>query len=386
MMGRAGPGLCLALTFACSSPGVEPDCVVPQDCPVGFVCHRADRRCVLLDGFLDAGTTDASLAPPDAGVAAPDAGGPLVYSCGAFSTPSGWTTTGGFVSTVVASAAPLAQPVALTIAGGAFGGALYVVDQGAGALLRISPVDGEITTVVARSGWPRTPGLLTTILWDEAGAFDGNLYVGDQGGDGDGDSVIYRVDPSGTATVFASGPAPGFDDIYGLAFSPGGAYASGLYVSGDTDGSGTGWGRCDAAGAVTPFATFAGVEGMAVDTLGRFGGGLFAARPAGGGYFGDDTISRIEPDGSKGAALVSAQPGIHALVFAPEGPFGADAYAASWSAGKVLRITPAAAVSDLATGLALTNYDGNILAFSTDGRVLYVADRLNHRVVCIEPE
>jgi len=40
---------------------------------------------------------------------------------------------------------------------------------------------------------------------------------------------------------------------------------------------------------------------------------------------------------------------------------------------------------DPASGLSLTNYDGNILAFSPDGRVLYVADRPASRLVCIEP-
>jgi hypothetical protein len=189
--------------------------------------------------------------------------------------------------------------------------------------------------------------------------------VGDQYTNNDGDSVIFRVDAAGSATVFASGPGAGMDDIYGMAFSPGGAYPAGLYVSGDTDGAGPGWGRIDAAGQVTTFATFAGVEGMAVDGSGRFGGGLFASMPASGGYSGDDTVSRIGPDGMKGAPLVAAQPGVHALVFAPDGPFGGDAYVASWSAGTISRVAPGGTVSPLATGLALTNYDGNILAFSS---------------------
>jgi hypothetical protein len=373
------------LLASCSSPdaSTEDECGPQKPCPGGFECHPVDRRCI-----QSAGPADAAPAAIDAGAdaaGAPDAG-PTVYGCGAFSTPSGWTTTAGFRSTVVAAGAPLAEPVALTFAGGPFGGALYVVDQGADALYRVDPATGEVRPFVAREAWPRVPALLTTVVWDAGGAFDGNLYVGDQGGDGDADSVIFRVDGEGRATVFTAAPGPGLDDIYGLVFSPGGDYAPGLYVSGDTDGGGGGWGRFDAAGAGAPFATFAGVEGLAVDTLGRFGGGLFASMPAGGGYSGDDTISRITPAGEKGAALVTARPGIHAVTFAPEGPFGADAYAASWSSQKVLRIAPGGAVSDLATGLSLTNYDGNILAFSPDGRVLHVADRQNHRLVCIEPE
>ena len=45
----------------------------------------------------------------------------------------------------------------------------------------------------------------------------------------------------------------------------------------------------------------------------------------------------------------------------------------------------AGVVSVIASGLSLTNYDANILAFSPDGNVLYVADRQADRIVCIEP-
>ena len=58
--------------------------------------------------------------------------------------------------------------------------------------------------------------------------------------------------------------------------------------------------------------------------------------------------------------------------------------AASWSTGQLLQIDPAGVVTELAAGLSLTNYDGNILAVSSDGNVLFVADRLAHQVVCIE--
>ena len=335
--------------------------------------------------------TPPETLPADATVdlgsdAGPDGAGdaPIVHSCGAFSTPSNWSTAAGFRSAVVAMGPPLSMPVALTFAAGPYGESAYVVDQGARAVFKIDTRTGTVTPFVATAAWPRAPALLTTSVWDAEGAFDGRLYVGDQGSDGDGDSVIFRVDPAGAATVFAVGPGPGLDDIYGLAFSPGGAYPAGLYVSGDTDGATVGFGRLDAAGTNTMFAMYAGVEGLAIDRLNRFGGGLFAAMPAGGGYSGDDTISKINADGTKGTPLVMTQAGIHAIVFAPSGPFGGDAYAASWQSQKLLRIAPGGAVSDLATGLSLTNYDGNILSFSPDGRVLFVADRAQARIVCIE--
>ena len=106
--------------------------------------------------------------------------------------------------------------------------------------------------------------------------------------------------------------------------------------------------------------------------------------PASGGYSGDDTITKINADGTKATPLAMTQPGIHAVAFAPNGPFGGDLYAASWSSNQLLRITPQGVVSELASGLSLTNYDGNILAFSPDGRILFVADRNQSRIVCIE--
>jgi hypothetical protein len=344
-----------------------------------------DTGALDLPAPLDVSPDGAGPAQLDTG-AAIDGGTPMVYSCGAFPLGSNWTTAVGFRSAIVAIGAPLVNPVALTFSGGAFGdGFVYVVDQGANTVLRMNAKTGALSSFVSGSQWPQAPSLLTTILWDSDHTFDGLLYIGDQGGDGDSDSRIFRSNASGTTQIFAAAPGPGLDDIYGMVFSPGGSYPAGLYVSGDTDGSGPGVGLFTSAGAGSTFAAFAGVEGFAVDKSGRFGGGLFASMPAGGGYSGDDTLSRIKPDGNKGTPLVSDIPGIHAVVFAPAGPFGGDAYVASWSSQKILRIKPDGSTSDLATGLSLTNYDGNILAFSPDGRVLFVADRSNARIVCIEP-
>lgn len=352
------------------------------------------RSRTAVDAPVDQGTDVAS--PVDAGAEAePEVAAEVatetppatVHSCGGFSMPSNWTTAAGFRSAVVLEGAPLVQPVALAFAGGAFGDSdAFVVDQGAKTMFRLNAKTGAATPFVASDQWGATPALLTTLVWDRDNVFDGNLYVSDQGSDGDQDSVVFRVSAAGASSKFAMAPGAGMDDIYGLAFSPGPDYPTGLYVSGDTDGAIDGFGVIGAAGTVTKFATFAGVEGLAIDKSGRFGGGLFAAMPAGGGYPGDDTVSRVNPDGTKATPpLAMALPGVHALVFAPAGPFGGDAYVASWASGKILRITPAGVVSELATGLSLTNYDGNVLAFSPDGRILFVADRERARIVCIEP-
>ncbi len=346
---------------------------------------------LLLGACGDDGARRLPDAPPAAD--APGDGGNGVdaaarsYNCGAFTEAPTWTIMPGFHAVVIADAADgLAQPVAAVVAGGGFDGKIYVVNQSDDTLRAIEPTDGTTTMVVAAAAWPKPAALLTTITWDAQSTFDGKLYVGDQGGDGDDDATIFRVAADGTPTQFATGPGPGLDDIFGMAFSTTAAYGAKLYVTGDTDGTGVDWGSFDAAGAGTAFSELAGTEGIAFDPGGTYGGGLLASRPGGGGYAGDDTITKIGPDGLSQGALISMRPGIHAITFAPPGPFGGKLVAASWSTGELISIDAQGAATVLASGLSLTNYDGNILAFSPDGNVLYVADRLANRLVCIEPE
>lgn len=352
------------------------------------------RACLLIlfAACGDDGVGHLPDAPPPPGDAPTDTSGDgdgsgLVYSCGTFTQDPGWTLTPGFHAVVIADATTgmLNQPVAAIVAGKGFGGKVYVVNQGDNTLRAVDPGTGATQLVVATAAWPTAPRLLTTITWDATSVFDGKLYVGDQGGDGDNDSTIFRVDASGAPAPFVTGPGPGLDDIYGMAFSTSVAYGASLLVTGDTDGAGVDWGRFDATATGTAFSELAGTEGIAFDTGGAFGGGLFASRPASGGYAGDDTISRVQADGTAGTPLLTGRPGVHAIAFAPAGVFGGKLYAASWSSQELFAVDPAGVVTVLASGLQLTNYDGNILAFSPDGRVLYVADRLANRLVCIEP-
>lgn len=336
-------------------------------------------------GARDAGTTDAGLI--DAGSidgGAPDA---APYHCGAFSVDPGWTVQPGFRAvTIATSANGLSQPVALAFAGGVYNNLLFVVDQGNDSLFSLDVRTGIVNRVVTSTAWSLSPLVPTTIAWDELGVFDGALYVGDQGGDGDQDSRIYRVAPDYGTSTFTNAPGPGLDDVFGLAFVPTGtSYTSGLYVSGDTDGAGADWGTFDSAGVGTAFSDVAGIEGIVFDRTGRYGGRLIAARPLGGGYNGDGTITALLPTGTATTVLASGLGGVHAVVIGPGGAFEEDLYAASWSSGQLLRVRPNGVVDVVASGLSLTNYDGNILAFSPDGQVLFVADRAASRVVCIEP-
>jgi hypothetical protein len=283
------------------------------------------------------------------------------------------------------STSGLSQPVGVAFAGGPFGGALYAVDQGTNRLYSVDVLTGVVRVVVTSTAWPVTPSLLTAITWDEDSVFDGNVYVADQGSNGDGDSRIFRIDPSGATSTFVSGPGPGLDDIYALAFDPGlGAYTAGLYVAGDTDGAADDWGRFDALGAGTIFSSVSGIEGAVFDRFGVLGGQLLAARPLGGGYDGDGSLTLLDPAGVASATIAANLGGIHAPAISPGGAFGQSVYAASWSDGALYRIVGGVTTA-VASGLSLTNYDANILAFSPDGNVLFVADRQASRIVCIEP-
>lgn len=340
-------------------------------------------------GPSDAGAVDAASTDADSSdTGSPDTGSPdasIEYNCGLFSTDPGWTVSPGFRAVEIASAADgLSQPVALHFAGGSYGDRLYVVDQGNEQLFSLDVLSGDLRVVVTSTSWTQTPGLLTTITWDQDGVFDGRLYVGDQGGDGDSDSRIYRVEASGAVSIFTAAPGAGLDDIYAMAFGQGAGYTAGLYVAGDTDGAGPDWGRFDSAGLGVAFSEVAGIEGAIFDRSGLYGGALIAARPLGGGYAGDGTLSIILPNGTLGSTLAQGLGGVHAPAMSSGGAFGNSLYAASWSTGRLYRIDASGPV-EVASGLSLTNYDGNILEFSPDGNVLFVADRLASRVVCIEP-
>lgn len=393
----------LAITLAACA-----DSAAPVGVDAGSRVDGGDADAGGLDaGAADSGAADSGEAadsgPPDSGLAdsgadttdagttdagALDGGVTFHYDCGAFSADPGWTVRAGYRAVVVADAtAGLNQPVALTFAEGGFGGRLFVVCQGDGTVREVDVATGAVTVAVGGTGWGTpSPAALTTITWDAEGIFDGNLYVGDQGGDGDADSRIYRIAPGGVASLFAMAPGAGMDDIYGLAFAPSaGVYASGLYVTGDTDGAGVDWGIVSATATIATFSEVAGTEGIAFDPTGLYGDALIASRPLGGGYAGDGTITPITTAGAAGTPLATALGGVHAVTFSNGGSFGRSMYAASWSAGTLMQISPTGDITELASGLTLTNYDGNVLAVSSDGQVMFVADRSANRIVCIEP-
>ncbi len=307
------------------------------------------------------------------------------FSCKAFANSPGWQIAPGFVARVVAGAAQgFKQPNAIAWGGCGYGGKLYVVDLVAASVFAVDLMTGKVSVFSKGANWPSQPVLLTSVAWDQDGLLDGALYIGDQGTDNDGDAKVFRIDALGASQVFVGGPGPGLNDIFTMVFVNSPGYPVGLYIAGDTDGPSVDWGVVDKTANSMTFSKLRDAEGACVDQAGQFGGGLLVARPASGGYLGDDGIDHLLADGSKGASLISGVPGIHAPAIAPPGPFGGFLYAASWQSGEILSISPAGAASTFVSQLALSNYDGNILAFSPDGTALLVAESMAGRVVCVE--
>lgn len=271
---------------------------------------------------------------------------------------------------------------------------LYVVSQGE------TPAENVVRTVDIQTGtvavfsegasWPTPADLLTTIIYDADARFGSReLYVADKGTNGDDDSLLWRLREDGSVELFLEGPGPGLDDIYGLAFSPAGsAYPPGLYVAGDTDGTATrdDWGVYAPDGTGRAFSNVTGIQGIAFDVDDVAGGGLLACRPNGGGFAGDDTITRMMPSGEAASPIVGGLTGIHAVKMASgRGSFEAGAYAASWDTGQLFHITPAGGATPFAVGLSLTQFSGDMLAFSPDEDTLFLADRATGRLICVEP-
>jgi hypothetical protein len=330
------------------------------------------------------GQADAADGPgADSGADVP----PAPQSCAAFSQAAdGWAVATGYRAVVVAVGAPLSAPAALTFVGGDFGNTAMVTDLNALSVFKLDLQHGTVSSFVSGAQWPRTPTYLAELVWDAGHAFDGKLYVADRGSTADQNSTIFRVGADGVASILTSAPGIALDDVYSMAFSPGGAYSPGLYIGGDTDDTTmAGWARVDSNGTTIQFSLLSGADGADVDRLNRFGGGLFAAMPMGSGWEGDGSISRMNPDGSKATPLISSLPDIGGLTFAPAGPFGGDAFAVRRATGTLLRVAPGGVMAQVATGLSMVSSAGNNLAFSPDGQILLVSETDKARIVCVEP-
>ena len=298
--------------------------------------------------------------------------------------------------------AELDHPVGLAIApeGSRFGKALFVgcLDQnGIGVsdyVMKVS-LTGEVEDF-ARLFPEADP---TCLEFPPAGSRFGDfLYLSANNRDGDrpGDQggTIQRVDVDGTVIDFTSVGIPfGPGEPGEFVFTQGSDFGDQLFLvnsvgtpgdllSVEVDGSlrvrlDDGWFENDLTGWA--------FRSLAWDRFERFGGGLLL------GEFGRQCQCLHRFDGGQSTSLwLDDLPGRpQALVFAPEGMFGGDLFVAvdDGSVGSILRVQASGEYTVFLDGL-LGFLDGNgkdVIEFSRDGSVMYVADYFANRVYQIAP-
>jgi sugar lactone lactonase YvrE len=166
-------------------------------------------------------------------------------------------------------------------------GQLFVSSRFEGAVYRVRP-DGSIEPFAHDLG----------VACGLAFAPDGALFVGDRSG------TIFRVDPSGHATTFASLPAS--VAAFHLAIGPDGA----LYVTGPTLSSYDPLYRIEPDGTVvTAYARFGRPQGLAFDASGA----LFVVEA----LAGSSGLYRVAE--GRDPELVLAGPSLVGVAFDPEG-------------------------------------------------------------------
>lgn len=210
-------------------------------------------------------------------------------------------------------------------------GDLFVVDNGASALVKYNPA-GTKTTFL--SGLTNPTGI----------AFDskGNIFVAEN--ISAGNSIISKITPTGIKTLFASG----FTIPQGLAFDNSGN----LFVA---DGFASTITKISPTGTKTPFASSVGLPiGLAFDKAGN----LYEADNASGQIF------KFTPGGTK-TPFASGLGDPFGLAF----DSGGTLFVSSTNAGTVKKVSPAGTVTPFAS--AVGNPRG--LAFDSSGN-LYVAD------------
>ncbi len=268
---------------------------------------------------------------------APLAGGALSPPCG-----TGAPTVSTFAGNGISDPEGLAFDAA---------GNLYVANDVAGTISKVTPAGAVSTFVSSGIGEPRAPafdaagnlyvisysftdGSFTISKVTPAGAvstffsrglegptalaFDaaGNLYVVN------GNNTIPKVTPAGAASTFVSN---GLDDPLGLAFDA----AGNLYVA--NNGNNTIF-KVTPAGAVSTFvgSGLEGPQGLAFDAAGN----LYVAN-----YYGN-TISEVTPEGAVSTFVSSGLSGPGGLAFDAAG----NLYVANGN-NTISKVTPAGAVS-----------------------------------------
>ncbi len=235
-------------------------------------------------------------------------------------------------------------------------GVMLLADAGRDRLFTLT-TGGDLGHYLGDSRWSRPEGL--------ALAADGSLAVTDPNGLFQADAHRMTTLALGGSTATAAGA---------LAGGPG-AFLDRLYLCDPANDRVV---RTTAGGALETFATgVKGGKGLAFGPGGAWGTDLYVAdcdlTSLGATADGPGRIARVTPAGVVSTvAQNSLLLGAGAIAIDPSGRFGGDLFAADILNERILRVTAAGSVSVFATGFANLAGSG-CLAFGDDG-ALYVAD------------
>jgi hypothetical protein len=288
----------------------------------------------------------------------------------------------GYDSEVFFDGDPLAIPMELLFDSS---GNLLVTDWGPGSeggkLVSINP---DRSANVLASGTPLvdTDGM----AFGTGNSWGNSLYVSDHNASGDL-GQIFKFESASLSPFTTPGTPWGSIDPKGLAFGPGGAFGTDLYVAdcdrGQTCASGTTGGaiyRVDPSGNKTLVHLgdpLVAPHGLRFGPGGGFGNDLYVA-DLGDWYSGTGYIWRIDASGQPtlfaggpGSAMVDPA----GLTFAPGGVFGSDLYVLDRGAGTVSKVAASGNIVPFATGLdnhPAAGVGGGGIAFGPNGKDLYV--------------
>jgi glycosidase len=276
----------------------------------------------------------------------------------------GLVVASGFHATEFASGSGIGVPMGIaTGEGGAWSDNLYVGDALNNRVLRIT-TGGSVSVLASGSFLSKPEGL----DFDHAGAYGGDLVIADPNG-------LLRVTSAGVVSQIASGTNA--TNTGAVACLPAGPLGGFPYMVSNTSNRVE---RYEAGTGYVPFASpVNGAEGVA-PALGMFGFGrrLLVADPDLAAYASsiDGTSSIFFADSTGALSTFVQNPtllnGVCAMVVDTQGQFGGDLLVANIATETVLRITPAGAISVLASGFG-NLFASDCLTIGPDG-ALYVVD------------
>jgi hypothetical protein len=226
--------------------------------------------------------------------------------------------------------------------------------------------------------------------------FTTDLYIssnnrdGGQNGDYGGSIVFLEPIPDANGECFLTPPPPPIvlSEPDGIAFGPGGAFGTDLFVS-NTGDPPYDIALVSPAGARSTFVGFSGHTTIAFGPGGSFGSDLFVLDGQSG------ALSTVDSNGEFTTFVsipsFAAPCRYAAIAFSPLGPFGEDMYvSARVSTGvSLFRITPTGIVTEFAMGFIGASASGGAvptfpcpdgLVFSNDGKSLFVSDMLGQAI------